>query len=106
MGIQNRSFSLSRQLALRPISRYNLSMNRSAQEILEDARQLPPSEVNWLIENLLREGDDAPEAEIEAAWDGEIKRRLDEIDSGAVELLPLEDVLARMDERILARQRG
>lgn len=81
-------------------------MNRSAQEILEDARQLPPGEVNWLIENLLQEGDGAPEAEIEAAWDGEIKRRLDEIDSGAVELLPLEDVLARMDERILARQRG
>src|SRR5208282_5266332 len=73
------------------ILRYNLPMNRSAQEILEDARQLPPSEVNWLIENLLQEGDGASEAEIEAAWDGEIKRRLDEIDSGAVKLVPLED---------------
>lgn len=53
-----------------------------------------------------RRGADGPEAEIEAAWDGEIKRRLDEIDSGAVKTVPLEDVLARMDARILARQRG
>ena len=30
-------------------------MSRSAQEILEDARQLPPDEVNWLIENLLQQ---------------------------------------------------
>ena len=71
-------------------------MNRSAQEILEDARQLPLSEVNWLIESLLEEGDGAPEAEIEAAWDGEIKRRLDEIDSGAVELIAGEQVREEM----------
>jgi len=47
--------------------RYNLSMNRSASEVLEDARHLSPSEVNWLIENLLDPGEAAPEAEIEAA---------------------------------------
>ena len=67
---------------------------------------MPPGEVNWLIENLLEEGDRGSEAEIEAAWDSEIKRRLDEIDSGAVKLIPLEDLLARMDARILVRQRG
>ena len=71
-------------------------MNRSAQEILEDARQLPPDEVNWLIENLLQEGDGGSEAEIEAAWGGEIKCRLDEIDSGAVELIPGDQVRAEM----------
>ena len=82
-------------------------MSRTAQEILEDARQLPPGEVNWLIENLLQqEKNDDTEAEIETAWDSEIKRRLDEIDSGAVELIPLDDVITRMDARILSRQRG
>jgi putative addiction module component (TIGR02574 family) len=75
-------------------------MNRSAQEILEDARQLPPAEVDWLIENLLLEGDGASETEIEAAWDGEIKRRLDEIDSGSVEMIPAEEVHARMIARL------
>ena len=72
-------------------------MSRTAQEILEDARQLPPGEVNWLIENLLQqEKNDASDAESEAAWDSEIKRRLDEIDSGAVELIPGELVRAEM----------
>jgi hypothetical protein len=85
---------------LESVPRYNRSMNRSAQEILEDALQLPPGEVSWLIENLLEEGDRGPEteseAEIEAAWDSEIKRRLDEIDSGTVELIPGEQVRAEM----------
>lgn len=75
-------------------------MSRSATEILEDARQLPPSEVNWLIENLLQEGNGGgTDAEIEAAWDSEIKRRLDEIDSGAVKMIPCEQVLAQITAR-------
>ena len=89
-------------MASQPIRRYNLIMNRSAVEILEDARQLPIDEVNWLIESLLMGEESEPEEAVEAAWDSEIKRRLDEIDSGAVELIPLEDVLGRMDARILA----
>jgi len=50
--------------------------------------------------------DECEAVEAEAAWDGEIGRRLNEIDSEAVKLIPLEDVLARMDARILPRQRG
>lgn len=88
------------------VSRYNLSMDRSAQQILEDARQLPPSEVDWLIESLLQEGRDGTDAEIEAAWESEIKHRLDEIDSGAVEMVPLDDVIARMDAKVLSKPRG
>jgi hypothetical protein len=81
-------------------------MNRSVTELLEEARQLSPGDLDWFIQNLLNEGDGEPEAGAEFAWDGEIKRRLDEIDSGSVELTQLDDVLARMDARILARQRG
>jgi putative addiction module component (TIGR02574 family) len=81
-------------------------MNRSAQQILEDARQLPPDEVDWLIETLLIKGNHEPEAEIEAAWDGEIKRRLDEIDSGAVEMIPFEEVHARMVARLSPEARA
>lgn len=71
-------------------------MNSSARKILEDARQLSLSEVNWLIENLLQEREAASEAGIEAAWNREIKRRLDEIDSGAVELIPGDEVRAEL----------
>jgi putative addiction module component (TIGR02574 family) len=85
-------------------------MNRSAQEILEDVRELPPDEIDWLVESLLIKEKDDSEAEIEAAWDAEIKGRLDEIDSGAVKMIPMEEVHARMIARLspeaLARIRG
>ena len=81
-------------------------MPRRAQEILEEALQLPPDDVDWIIESLLIKEKSPADSQIEAAWDTEIKRRLDEIDSGAVEMIPIEDVLARMDARLVARQRG
>ena len=63
--------------------------------------------MDWLIESLLLEGDGAPQAEIEAAWDGEIKRRLDEIDSGAVELIAGDEVRAEIVAGLLrGRERG
>ncbi len=81
-------------------------MNRTAAEVLEDVRRLPPGEIDWLLGELLQAGDSSSAAEIDAAWKAEVERRIVEIDSGAVTMLPLEDVLARMDARILARQRG
>jgi hypothetical protein len=93
-------------MAALSISRYNLPMSPSARKILEEALQLPPDELDWLVESLLIKDKGAAEAEIEAAWDNEIKRRLEEIDSGAVEMGPLDDVIAEMDARILATQRG
>lgn len=71
-------------------------MSRSATEILEEARELPIDEVNWLIESLLLDGESETEEAIEAAWDGEIKRRIDEINAGAVELVAGEQVRAEM----------
>ena len=75
-------------------------MSPSAQRILEEALQLPPDELDWLVESLLIKDRSAAEAEIEAAWDGEIKRRLDEIDSCAVEMIPAEQVHAEMIARL------
>jgi hypothetical protein len=81
-------------------------MSPGAQKILEEALQLPPDELDWLVECLLIKDKSPAEAEVEAAWDSEIKRRLDEIDSGAVEMIPLDDVIAEMDATIRARQHG
>jgi putative addiction module component (TIGR02574 family) len=77
-------------------------MSPNAQRLLEEARQLTPDEQDWLAECLLIK--DEPHAESEAAWGDEIKRRLDEIDSGAVKMIPGDEVLARMDARLKARQ--
>lgn len=79
-------------------------MNSNARHILEAAQQLTPEEKEWLVECLLADaGEDTPE-QVEAAWEKEIARRLDEIDSGKAEMVPLEDVLARMDARLRARK--
>lgn len=81
-------------------------MSPSAQKILEAARQLPPGELDWLVENLLIASEGESEAQIAAAWDDEIKRRLDEIDSGAVEMVPGEEVMDRMIKRLSPEARA
>jgi putative addiction module component (TIGR02574 family) len=83
-----RSFDQARQFALELPYEDRARLSRELWESLH-----PPAE------NLSQE-------EIDAFWDAEIKRRLDDIDSGTVELAPLEEVLARMDARILAKRRG
>jgi|UPI000550DA70 Putative addiction module component len=80
-------------------------MSPDAQKILDAARQLPPDQREWLAECLLIDDDRIGFSEVESAWAGEIKRRLDEIDSGTAQMAPLDDVLARMDARRRARQK-
>jgi len=81
-------------------------MSPKAQEILEQARQLPPNERDWLAECLLIEDERVGFEEVEAAWGDEIKRRLDEIDSGAVKMIPGDEVMARMLERLSPEARA
>jgi hypothetical protein len=44
-------------------------MARTAAQLLEDARKLPPGDLDWLVQRLVHESDDAPLDEIEAAWE-------------------------------------
>ncbi|HEY1210261.1 MAG TPA: addiction module protein [Terracidiphilus sp.] len=82
-------------------------MQHTYEEVRQIAGELPEEQRIQLASSLWESvGADAEGAAIiEAAWDREIKHRLDEIDSGAVDMVSLEDILARMDARILARQR-
>jgi len=80
-------------------------MSPNAQRLLDEARQLPPDERKWLAEFLLIKDEKVSSAEVESAWGDEIKRRLDEIDSGAVKMIPGDEVLARMDARLKARRK-
>jgi putative addiction module component (TIGR02574 family) len=43
--------------------------------------------------------EDLQQEEIDAAWDTEIARRIEEIDSGAIKLIPGRQVLAQMRQR-------
>jgi hypothetical protein len=46
-------------------------MSRTAAEVLEDARQLPPGDLDWLVQSLMREEDEALKEEEFAAWQKE-----------------------------------
>jgi putative addiction module component (TIGR02574 family) len=83
-------------------------MPHSFEEVRQIACQLPTDQRILLANSLWESVDTSSEdaSVVEAAWGSEIQLRLNEIDSGAVEMVPLEDVLARMDARLLAKQRG
>ena len=65
-------------------------------ELSERARSLAPEDRARLAEELLAslEGDQEPE--VDAAWDEEIRKRIAEVGSGAVKLLPAGEVFARV----------
>jgi putative addiction module component (TIGR02574 family) len=75
-------------------------MTRTAAEILEDARQLPPGEFNWLIGELLQEGDGSSEAEIDASWKTEVERRVADSDAGIGVTHSWEEVEAPLRARL------
>jgi putative addiction module component (TIGR02574 family) len=85
---------------LQPIPRYNLTMSRTAAEILEDARRLPPGEFDWLIGELLQDGDGSSDAEIEASWKDEVERRVAEIKTGTAVTCSWEEMDAELRARL------
>lgn len=75
-------------------------MDRTAAEILEQARKLSPSEINWLIGELLQEGDGSSEAEIEASWKAEVERRVADAGAGNGTTYSWEEVKAPLRARL------
>jgi putative addiction module component (TIGR02574 family) len=70
-------------------------------ELLKRALALPPESRAALAGSLLESLDEQlAEEGIEAAWDEEIKRRIDEIDSGKVQMIPYEEVRRRLAARL------
>jgi putative addiction module component (TIGR02574 family) len=64
-------------------------------QIVEETRHWPPEKVGELVERL--SGDlHACEPEMEAAWQTEVGRRIEEIQSGKVRGIPGEEVSARV----------
>ena len=74
-------------------------MTTLVDELSQRALELPPEERVRLAERLLATVHEV-DAEVDAAWDEEIKRRLAEIDNGTVKLIPAEEVFAEV-RRIL-----
>lgn len=77
-------------------------MTATLERIKQDIRSLAPEEVDHLLRDLQNEytmpsPDGENEASIEAEWDAEIDRRVQEIEEGTVQLLTAEESERRVD---------
>ena len=74
-------------------------MARSARELFEEAMRLDPQERATLMRLLIETLDAETEEGVEDAWRIEIERRMAELDSGAVEAVPWEELRTRLYRR-------
>ena len=75
-------------------------MGKDAADLLREALRLPHEQRAALIDCLLESLDTEIDQNVEEAWRQEIYRRLQEIDSAAVELIPWEDARRRLLARL------
>jgi len=76
-------------------------MTPRVSEVLEKALSLSTQERGLLIDHLIESLDEEPPEEgVEQAWAEEIKRRVDDIRSGKVEMIPGEEVRRRLAARL------
>jgi putative addiction module component (TIGR02574 family) len=75
-------------------------MTPQVSEVLEQALTLSTQERGMIIDRLIESLDEGPAEEgVEEAWAEEIKRRVDEIRSGKVQMIPGEQVLRDLAKR-------
>jgi putative addiction module component (TIGR02574 family) len=65
------------------------------EELARRAKELSLDERVQLAEEILATVHEADD-EVDAAWDAEIRRRVAEIENGTAELIPAEEVFARL----------
>lgn len=70
-------------------------MSQDYAEIEKSARLLSPEERARLAEAMTESLREAMPAEVEAAWEAEIRRRVDAYERGEATLIPAEDVFAK-----------
>ena len=75
-------------------------MSQEASELLKKALDLPPAERAELAGSLIESLDEAEEESVQTAWDAEIIRRMEDLNSGKVKPVSLEEVRRRLSSAI------
>lgn len=75
---------------------YNPVMKRDLDDLLKDALELPPEARAALAGSLIDSLDSKVDDDVEAAWDVEIARRIHDVDTGKVALIPWSEVRRRL----------
>ena len=71
-------------------------MSSMAKRIITEGMNLSSSERAQIAEELISSLDKQPDEEVEKAWQAEINRRIDEVESGKVQCIPWEEVLEKL----------
>ena len=74
-------------------------MNTQSQELLQNALALPEAERAEIAASLIRSLDSETDEDVDAAWAGEIQRRVEAIDRGEARLIPWDDVMQELRGR-------
>ncbi len=77
-----------------------MHMDTQAHQILQTALALPWDDRVEIAESLILSLDEKTADELNAAWADEIKRRIDSIDSGQVHLIPWDEAMRSIRERL------
>ena len=71
-------------------------MSVTVDELLRQALELDPKAREELATLLLESVPDESQEEVDAAWEATIRRRVQELESGAVQTIPWEDVRRKL----------
>ena len=71
-------------------------MTQKSQVVLEEALKLSPNERAEVAEQLIASLEEAPDTDVEQAWQEEVQRRFQQIEQGEVKTIPWEEVQRRL----------
>lgn len=75
-------------------------MTRSFAELTDEALRLPPQDQLRLARALLEQAEAVGDLEVEAAWEEEIERRIELVDSGLAKGRSFTEVLRDVDRQL------
>ncbi|MCG3125713.1 MAG: hypothetical protein CHACPFDD_00539 [Phycisphaerae bacterium] len=61
-----------------------VAMSNRTRKLLKDALALPPEELSQFMDSLWAAAAESDDPDVREAWDAELARRIDDIDSGCV----------------------
>lgn len=74
-------------------------MTEYAERVKEEVLRLPESDRADLARLLIESLDETEDPDAQAAWDGELERRLKKVEDGKARLRPAHDVLAEIKDK-------
>jgi putative addiction module component (TIGR02574 family) len=81
-------------------------MTEQAREVLHKALSLPEDDRTALVRSLIESLDGATEEGVEHAWDQEIARRIEELDSDKAKTVAWEEIRQRVTARLAHGKRS